>query len=145
MSYNPRLTTASVNAAMGDGTHNGLSAYISSSSKLAIYTGSQPSWSSSEVVPAGSLLATLTAAGTFSTATAGVLTATGSPHPYVSAAATGSGTTGCFVALLSDGTTPYMDGTSGQTSGYDLNFDDDVIVSGGTTVISSMTITLSPH
>ena len=72
----------------------------------------------------------------FGAASSGVITKAGTWSTTV----TLSGTATTFI-ISPDGTTPYISGTVGMTSGYDLNLDNNVLVSGGTVTISTFTIT----
>ena len=130
-----RLNNAAASAG-ADST--GLRAYINNSSSPVIkfYTGAVNG--TAESAPAGTLLATITL-GAFGAATNGVITSTGG-----SATAGGSGTAACWALFRPDGTTKVADG-SADTSGADINFDNNVIVSGGTVTLGTFTITLPPH
>ena len=103
---------------------------------LKIYTGAQPSNVSDN--PSGTLLGTCTFSDpAFGNASTGVATA--SPITGDSSA-DASGTAGHACIFDSD-SNPLMDMTCGLGSG-DVNFDNNVIVAGGTITISSMTVTV---
>lgn len=103
---------------------------------IAIRTGSQPT--NVGDADAGTLLGTLTFSSTaFGNASAGVATASAITSDTN---ADNSGTAAHF--RIKDGSANiHSDGTCG-TSGANMNFDNNVIVAGGTIACSSMTITV---
>ena len=129
-----RLTNAAASAA-ADST--GLRGYISTSPVMKFYTGSVPANAESD--PAGTLLATVTI-GNFGAAANGVITSAGG-----NASAGNSGTVGCWALYKSDGTTKVGDGTAGEDSASDIDFDEEDWVSGGTVSLGSFTLTIPPH
>lgn len=103
---------------------------------LAVRTGAQPT--NVGDVDIGTLLGTLTFSDpAFGAAASGVATASAIASDTNADA---SGTAGHFRIKDSDANI-HSDGTCGQGSG-DLNFDNNVIVAGGTIAISSMTVTV---
>lgn len=103
---------------------------------IAIRTGAQPT--NVGDADTGTLLGTLTFSDpAFGAAASGVATASAITSD---SSADNSGTAGHFRIKDSDGNI-HSDGTCGQGSG-DLNFDNNVIVAGGTIAISSMTVTM---
>ena len=101
---------------------------------IEIRTGTQPT--NVGDADQGTLLATLTfGTPAFGNASNGVATA----NAITSATAVDSGTAGHAV-LKTSGSTKHSDCSCGQGSG-DINFDNNVIVSGGEVDITSMTIT----
>jgi hypothetical protein len=128
MSY--RLSTRARNLA-ADAVGNDLN-----SGKLRFRTGSQET--NVGDADAGTLLATLTFNATFGgSASSGVKTANSITSDTNAAA---SGTAAHARLYLSDNTTIHSDATCGLGSG-DFNFDNNVIVAGGTVAVSSLTIT----
>lgn len=108
----------------------------SSNGTIKVYTGAQPAAVSDN--PSGTLLGTLTFSDpAFGNASTGVATASTITSDT---SADNSGTAGHACIFDSDNN-PLMDMTCGQGSG-DLNFDNNVIVAGGTIAISSMTVTV---
>lgn len=102
---------------------------------IAIRTGAQPT--NVGDADSGTLLGTLTFSDpAFGAASSGQATANAISSDT---SADASGTAGHFRIKDSDGNI-HSDGTCGQGSG-DLNFDNNVIVAGGTIAITSMTIT----
>lgn len=102
---------------------------------IQIRTGGQPTNVSD--APTGTLLGTLTMSDpAFGNASTGVATASAITSDT---SADASGTAGYAVFRDSDSNN-IMDCTCGQGSG-DINFDNNVIVAGGTIAISSMTVT----
>jgi hypothetical protein len=127
-----RLSTASRNACT-DGLVDLLD--VGGTATLQVRTGAQPT----NVADAaqGTLLGTLTFAATaFGASSTGVATAA-SITSDTNADASG---TAAHFRMLNGGGTIHSDGTCGLGSG-DLNFDNNVIVAGGTIAISSMTVT----
>ena len=128
---------------------SGLKTAFDSDGRINIYTGSKPT--TPDDAATGTLLGTLSLAATsFGTASGGVLTAAAIGSDT---SADNSGTAGWFRiyknaddpsgASGTSGTSTAhrrMDGTCGQGSG-DMNFDNNVIVAGGTIACSSLTIT----
>lgn len=107
---------------------------VGGAGSVKIYTSTQPG---SVGGTYGTLLGTLTFSSTaFGSASTGTATAASITSDT---SADASGTAGTF-ALLTNGGTVHSDGTCG-TSGADMNFDNNVIVAGGTIAISSLTIT----
>jgi len=113
-------------------------------SEIHIFTGSTNS--DAATIPAGTILAHLvcaaTAFGSASSASPSIATAAAIASDTV---ADNTGQAGCFWA--GPVTTPDTMGTgfiqgSAATSGADLNFDDDMIVAGGTVAITAWTISL---
>lgn len=103
---------------------------------VKIYTGSQPTNVSD--TPAGTLLGTLTFSDpAFGAAATGVATASAITSDTN---ADNSGTAGCGLIEDSNGNN-IMDCTCGQGSG-DIDFDNAVIVAGGTIAITNMTLTV---
>ncbi len=135
-----RLSNAAASAAAGDGSNQGLRAFISTSAKVQVRVGAQNT--DPESAPAGTLLSTITLGAGFGTASNGVITMSTSSSDTNAAA---SGTAGSFWFTKSDGSTPIADGNAGIGSSYALNFDNNVIVAGGTVTISSFSITVPPH
>lgn len=126
-----RLGTATRNAAC-DGIVDLLDAGGAGSVK--IYTSTQPG---SVGGTYGTLLGTLALSATaFGAASSGTATAASITSDT---SADNSGTATTFT-LNTNGGTVHSDGTCG-TSGADLNFDNNVIVAGGTIAISSLTVT----
>ncbi len=103
---------------------------------LKIYTGAQPAAVSDN--PSGTLLGTCTFSDpAFGNAATGVATASAITSDT---SADNSGTAG-HGAIFDSDSNPLMDMTCGLGSG-DINFDNNVIVAGGTIAISSMTLTV---
>lgn len=101
---------------------------------IKIYTSTQPGAVGGTY---GTLLGTLTFSATaFGASSTGTATAASITSDT---SADASGTAGTFT-LNTNGGTVHSDGTCG-TSGADLNFDNNVIVAGGTIACSSLTIT----
>lgn len=127
-----RLSTAARNAstnAMVDLIDQGAAA-----GKLKIWTGAQPGSVGGSY---GTLLGTLTFSDpAFGNSATGTATADAITSDTT---ADNSGTAQSFTITDSDDNV-LMDGTCGQGSG-DLNFDNNVIVAGGTIAVSSFTIT----
>lgn len=109
---------------------------VGSAGVLKIFTGSPPA--NCGTADSGTLLATLTEAGTLGTATSGVLTITATPN----ATAGNTGTAGYFRWYPSSPTTTnaVIQGLCG-TSGSDLNMTSTSITSGQTVTFTSWTIT----
>lgn len=110
-----------------------------SGAKIKIYSGAQPA--SVATAPSGTLLATLTVAGTFGTTpTQGRLdfaTVTSDTTTVV------AGTAGWFRVTKSDGTTGVIDGECGiAASGKELILNTTTFTAGGTVAISSGQITV---
>jgi hypothetical protein len=106
---------------------------MTSTSRIKVYTGSQPSKTAS---PTGTLLATLTPSATYGTVSGGVLTANAITSDTNSAA---SGTPGYYRMVdgtTDDGTHTQVQGSAGVGSG-DINFSS-TIAAGGTTAITSL-------
>ncbi len=102
---------------------------------LKIYTGAQPTNVSDN--PSGTLLGTLTFSNpAFGNSSTGTATASAITSD-TSADASG---TALHAVILDAAGNPLMDMTCGQGSG-DINFDNSVIVAGGTIAVSSMTLT----
>jgi hypothetical protein len=124
-----RLATASRNLAVdavGDALNSGT---------IEIYVGSQPTNVSD--APSTSKLGTLTFSATaFGSPSNGVVTAAAITSDTNADA---SGTAG-YARLMTSGAAVHSDATCGQGSG-DFNFDNAVIVSGGTIAVSSLTLT----
>jgi hypothetical protein len=113
-----------------------ISTAVTTTSRLKIYTGSAPSKTAS---PTGTLLATLTPASTFATASGGVLTC-GAIASDTNAAA--AGTPGYYRVIdgtTDDGTHTQIQGSCGVGSG-DINFSS-LIAAGGTVAITSLVYT----
>jgi hypothetical protein len=113
-----------------------ISTAVTTTSKIKIYSGSAPTKTTS---PTGTLLATLTPAATFATASGGVLTA-GAIASDTSAAA--AGTPGYYRVIdgaTDDGTHTQIQGSCGVGSG-DINFSS-AIALGGTVAITSLVYT----
>lgn len=113
-------------------------------SEIHVFAGSTNS--DAATTPAGALLAVLicsaTAFGSASAASPSIATAASITSDT---SATATGQAGCFWA--GPVTTPDTMGTgfiqgSAATSGADLNFDDDMIVAGGTVAITAWTISM---
>ena len=134
-----RLSNLAASAAAGDGTNKGFGAYAGAGAKIMFYVGAQNT--TPESAPAGLLLGTVAITGSYGSASNGAITTS----TIASATAGNSGTAASFWHTQSNSTTPLADGTVGATSGYDINFDNNVIVSGGTIAMSSMTVTFPPH
>lgn len=124
-----RLATATRNAAVdaiGDLLNGG---------SIQIRTGAQPT--NVGDAAGGTLLGTLTFAGTaFGAPSTGVVTAAAITSDT---SADNSGTAG-HARLLDSGAAIHSDATCGQGSG-DFDFDNNVIVAGGTIAISALTLT----
>lgn len=102
---------------------------------IQIRTGAQPA--NVGDAAAGTLLGTLTFSGTaFGSPSTGVVTAASITSDT---SADNSGTAG-HARLLDSGAAIHSDATCGQGSG-DFNFDNSVIVAGGTIACSSLTLT----
>jgi hypothetical protein len=107
----------------------------SGAGKIKIYTSTQPASVGGSY---GTLLGTLTFSDpAFGNASTGVATASSITSDT---SADASGTAGT-AALLDSDDTVLADATCGQGSG-DFNFDNNVIVAGGTIAVSSMTVTV---
>jgi len=106
---------------------------------LKHYTGSQPTNVSD--ASSGTLLGTNTFSSTaFGSASTGVATAASITSDTNAAA---SGTAGYFrIRQGAGGDTAALSQGNSSTSAADLNFDNNVIVAGGTIAISSMTVTM---
>lgn len=103
---------------------------------IAIRTGTQPT--NVGDADTGTLLGTLTFSDpAFGSAASGVATASAITSDT---SADASGTAGHFRIKDSDSNI-HSDGTCG-TSGADMNFDNNVIVAGGTIAVTSMTVTV---
>jgi hypothetical protein len=127
-----RLGTTARNAA-ADGIVDAID--TGGAGTIQIRTGTQPTNVSD--APTGTLLGTCTFSATaFGSASSGVATASSITSDT---SADASGTAGYFVIKNGAGTN-HSDGTCG-TSGADMNFDNNVIVAGGTIAITSMTVT----
>jgi hypothetical protein len=124
-----RLATATRNAgidAIGDLLNGGT---------IQIRTGAQPT--NVADAASGTLLGTLTFNATaFGAPSTGVVTAAAITSDT---SADASGTAG-HARLLTSGAAIHSDATCGQGSG-DFNFDNNVIVSGGTIAVSALTMT----
>ena len=129
-----RLSTAVRNAACNaivDTIDQGTGA-----GSIKFYTGAQPAAVSDN--PSGTLLGTCPFSDpAFGNAATGVATANSITRDT---SADNSGTAGHACIFDSD-SNPLMDMTCGQGSG-DVNFDNNVIVAGGTIAVSSMTVTV---
>lgn len=124
-----RLATATRNAAANAAFD------LLNSGTIQIRTGAQPT--NVADAASGTLLGTLTFGSTaFGAASTGVKTANAITSDT---SADASGTAG-HARLLDSGTAIHSDATCAQGSG-DFNFDNNVIVSGGTIAVSSMTAT----
>lgn len=110
-----------------------LATAIGSGALIRIYSGSKPA--TPETAASGTLLATVTVTGSF-TSTGGVLT---SADPASVTIGT-TGTAGYF-RLLTSGATAILDGTVG-TSGADLNLSTLALSSGATLDLGVPTITV---
>lgn len=127
--YNATLRTAQATA---------IATEAGSGAQIKMYTGSQPA--SVATAPSGTLLGTLTIAGTFGTASAGVLTFN---TVTSDTSADASGTAGWFRVMKSDGTTGVLDGSITATGGGgDMTLNTTTVTAGGTLAISSGTITV---
>lgn len=125
------LTIAAASAqAMGAA----LATNIGSGALIRIYTGAKPA--TPETAASGTLLATVTISGSF-TSTGGVLTAA-DPAQVTPVAA---GTAGYFRLLTSGGTTAVLDGTVG-TSGADMNLSSTAITTTSPLDLGVPTITV---
>jgi hypothetical protein len=124
-----RLSTASRNLAVdavGDSLNGGT---------IQIRTGAQPT--NVADAASGTLLGTLTFNATaFGAPSTGVVTAASITSDT---SADASGTAG-HARLLTSGAAIHSDATCGQGSG-DFNFDNNVIVAGGTIAVSALTLT----
>ncbi len=108
---------------------------VGGAGSVKIYTSTQPG---SVGGTYGTLLGTCPFGATaFGSASTGVATANAITSDTV---ADNSGTATTF-ALLTNAAVVHSDGTVG-TSGCDINFDNNVIVAGGTIAISAMTLTV---
>lgn len=126
------LTNAAANALATD-----LITDIGASAKILIYAGTPPA-NAGAALGSNTLLATLTGANPFGTASNGVITA-GTITDDSSADADG---TASFFRLATSGDTVLAQGTVG-TSGADLNLNSTSIVTGGIVRITSLTITIA--
>lgn len=107
------------------------------SGTIQIRTGAQPT--NVDDAAQGTLLGTLTFASTaFSAPSSGAVTA-GSITSDTNADASG---TAAHARLLTSGAAIHSDASCGQGSG-DFNFDNNVIVAGGTIVVSSLVLTVA--
>lgn len=107
------------------------------SGTIQIRTGAQPT--NVDDAASGTLLGTLTFSATaFGAPSTGVVTAASITSD---ASADASGTAG-HARLLTSGAAIHSDATCGQGSG-DFNFDNNIIVIGGTIACSSLTLTAS--
>lgn len=107
---------------------------VGGAGSVKVYTSTQPG---SVGGAYGTLLGTLTFASTaFGASSTGTATAASITSDTNADA---SGTAGTFT-LNNNAGTVHSDGTCG-TSGADMNFDNNVIVTGGTIAISSLTVT----
>ena len=132
MALNLQISDATANAGV-----NALCA-LANGGSIKLYTGSQPA-NANTALGAQTLLVTLALSATaFATAVAGVATA----NSITAATAVASGTATWFRVYKSDGTSVVFDGTVG-TSGCDLNMNSNVISSGATVGVSSLTFTLN--
>ena len=105
------------------------------SGTIQIRTGSQPT--NVDDAATGTLLGTLTFSATaFGSPSTGVVTAASITSDT---SADASGTAG-HARLLTSGAAIHSDATCGSGSG-DFNFDNNVIVAGGTIAVSSLTLT----
>ncbi len=129
-----RLMNAAASAAAGT---TGLAGYIGSSPKLSFYTGGVNATAESD--PAGTKLATVTLAN-FDAPTDGVIESAGG-----NVTADESGTVGCWALFKTDGTTKVADGTVGEGSGGDINFDETAWVAGGTVSMGTLSLEIPPH
>lgn len=124
-----------------DGAVNGVTAKIdggTGAGTLKHYTGAQPTNVSD--VSSGTLLATNTFSNpSFGASSSGTATANAITSDTNAAA---SGTAGYFRIRAGAGSdTASLSQGNTSTSGADLNFDNNVIVAGGTVAISSLTLT----
>jgi len=132
MALNLQISDATANAGV-----NALCA-LANGGFIKLYTGSQPA-NANTALGAQTLLVTLALSATaFATAVAGVATA----NSITAASAVASGTATWFRCYKSDGTSVVFDGTVG-TSGCDINMNSNVISSGATVGVSSLTFTLN--
>ncbi len=132
MALNLQISDAAANAAV-----NALAA-LANGGSIKLYGGTQPT-NANTALSGQTLIATLALSATaFGSAAGGVATA----NAITSATAVASATATFFRVLKSDGTTVVFDGTVG-TSGCDLNMNSNVISSGATVAISSLTFTLN--
>jgi hypothetical protein len=122
-----------VAAASADAMGVALATNIGSAATIEIRTGSKPA--TPETTVTGTLLATVTISGSF-TSSGGVLTA--ADPASVSVVATG---TAGYFRLKKSGGTAVMDGTVG-TSGADMNLTTTSLVSGGTVDLGVPSITV---
>jgi hypothetical protein len=132
-----RISNAAASAAAGDGSNKGFAAYAGSA-QIQFFTGSVGA--TPEVTPSGTNLGSVTTVS-YATASNGAVTASS----ITSGTASNSGTAASFWHLQANGSTPLGDGTVAETSGGDINFNNNVFVSGGTIAMSSMVITFPPH
>ena len=127
--YNTTLRTAQATA---------IATEAGSNAQIKIYTGSQPA--SVATAPSGTLLGTLTVAGTFGTGSGGVLTFN---TVTSDTSADNTGTAGWFRVMKSDGTTGVLDGAITATGGGgDMTLNTVSVTAGGTIAITSGTITV---
>lgn len=124
------LTVAAASAqAMG----SALATNIGAGATIEIRSGSKPA--TPETAATGTLLATVTISGSF-TSSGGVLTSADPASVSVAA----SGTAGYF-RLKTSGGTAVLDGTVG-TSGADMNLSSTSLVAGGTVDLGVVTLTV---
>ncbi len=132
MALDLKYSAAAKNAKLGA---TGLRAYIGTSAKLRIYSGTKPA--NPDTAIAGTLLVELTGNATaFGTEAAGVLTASA----IANGTAVATGTASHYRLFQSNGTTPVLDGTVG-TATSDLILDNTSIATGQVVSVSSFTIT----
>lgn len=130
--------TLRYNATLRNAHATAIATEAGTGAQIKLYTGTQPA--SVATAPSGTLLGTLTVAGTFGTAAGGVLTF-GTVTSDTSADA--GGTAGWFRVMKSDGTTGVLDGNITATGGGgDMTLNTVTITSGGTIAITSGTITV---
>lgn len=101
---------------------------------LKIYTGSAPT--NADTAVTGTLLVTLTIAGSFGSSSGGVLTL----GTVTAGTAVATGTAG-YCRIATSGGTAICDLTSIGTSGSDVNLNSTSITSGGSVSVTSGTIT----
>jgi len=110
--------------------------------KAKIFTAAQPT-SCSAADPAGAVAAFTLPTDWMSAASAAgnVVTKIFTAGAAWTTTASAAGTAASFRIYANDGTTCHIQGTCGQTTGFDLNFDNPVLAASQTVTISGFTFT----